>query len=556
MTAFAERQPASAVASASDAAATNNSALARASRNRVAMANSARGASAATIHAAVLPARAETAGPRPTRASHRSALNATANDGTTRPIGGSSVSRGRGAPRISGGAERRTFIAAGAEIHYGCDMIVRDPVHGLVSFERPEECVVADLIDTSEVQRLRRIRMLGVSSLVFPGAEHSRFSHAVGTAHVMKCFLGRVRAMSSDVPAHARLSIDDERLAIAAAFLHDLGHGPLSHMFEEVLPDAPRHEAWTSAMVLDPDSDVHRVLRGIDPAMPASVERMVHGVHAQPYLAGAVSGTFDVDRCDYLLRDSHMTGVRYGLFDLEWLLRSLRLSVDADGRARLAVDGSKGLPAVEGFFLARLFMYQQVYHHKAARAAEWMIRGLFARATELARDGRPPDGFPTVLMRLARGETVDARAYASLDDGSVWSAIERFESSDDAVLADLSRRLRRRALFKTASVDDDSRSDAALADELNSIVAARGFDPRYYCAVDRASTIVFDEQDAATAGLRVVYQHRAARRLPEASFILARLEGQRLEARRLVFPREVRDDVAARTVRMGTVVES
>src|SRR6478609_4978034 len=112
-------------------------------------------------------------------------------------------------------------------------MILRDPVHGLVSFERPEEQLVTRLLDTREVQRLRRVRMLGVTSLAFPGAEHSRFSHAVGSAHVMRCFLARMSALSGDLPAAQRLTEDDERAALAAALLHDLGHGPLSHLFEE-----------------------------------------------------------------------------------------------------------------------------------------------------------------------------------------------------------------------------------------------------------------------------------------------------------------------------------
>ena len=174
---------------------------------------------------------------------------------------------------------------------------------------------------------------------------------------------------------------------MCAALLHDVGHGPLSHLFEELLPGRVSHETWTSALILDPDSILHATLRAHDPALPAAVERLVRGQHPLPYLAHAVSGTFDVDRCDYLLRDSYMTGVRYGLFDLPWLLQSLRLFAHGDAAPSLAVDGSKGLAAVEGFFLARLFMYQQVYFHKAARAAEVMLRGLFARALELTLQG-------------------------------------------------------------------------------------------------------------------------------------------------------------------------
>jgi HD superfamily phosphohydrolase len=421
-------------------------------------------------------------------------------------------------------------------------MILRDPVHGLVSFERPEERIVVDLIDTPEVQRLRRVRMLGVASMAFPSAEHSRFAHAVGAAHVMKCFLARMRALEPDLSPAERLTSDDVRFALAAALVHDLGHGPLSHLFEDVFPDARAHEDWTSALLLDPDSDAHRVLATIDPGYPSAVERLVHGEHPRPYLANAVSGTFDVDRCDYLLRDSYMSGVRYGHFDLDWLLRSLRLTTGRDG-ARLAIDGSKGLPAVEGFFLARLFMYQQVYFHKATRAAEVMVRMLFKRAVDLVRDGGHAD-LPPVLLAMARGESVTASAYQSMDDGTVWGTIERWEHSTDSVLRDLSTRLRQRALFKSELLEQ---ADVPRVEELThavrDIVAAQGFDPRYYATFDVADVTAYEEPVDEEDALRVIDRRGRAKTLGRSSFLMGRLRGETLLLRRLVFPAEVREKV-------------
>lgn len=425
-------------------------------------------------------------------------------------------------------------------------MILRDPVHGLVSFERPEERLVVRLLDTREVQRLRRVRMDGVASLAFPGAEHSRFSHAVGAAHVMTRFLARMRALGGELPPEARVDESDARVSLAAALLHDLGHGPLSHLFEEIFSGALAHEEWTSALLLDPRGQVFRVLHDEDPSLPEAVNRMVHGEHAKPYLAHAVSGTFDVDRCDYLLRDSYMTGVRYGLYDLEWLLRSLRLVQASGGGYQLAVDGSKGLPAVEGFFLARLFMYQQVYFHKAARAAERMIRGLFARAVDLARDGGDAEGMGPTLRAMARGERVDTTAYLSLDDGAVWELVERWEHAKDPVLRDLSARVRCRALFKTATLDEADAEPARLAelaDALAREVRAAGFDPKYYCAVDTSRVAPYEEPTDPTEALQVVYQHRASRPLSRASFLLSKLRGEVLTRHRLVFPVEARDRV-------------
>src|SRR5271166_2176299 len=124
-------------------------------------------------------------------------------------------------------------------------MILRDPVHGLVAFESDEEEIVERLMDTPEVQRLRRVRQLGVTSLAFPGAEHSRFAHAIGAAFVMKLLLARLRAIHEDLPESERMTEERGRQALAAAFLHDLGHGPLSHLFEDAIPGTPAHETWT-----------------------------------------------------------------------------------------------------------------------------------------------------------------------------------------------------------------------------------------------------------------------------------------------------------------------
>ena len=145
-------------------------------------------------------------------------------------------------------------------------VILRDPVHGLISFEGEVGNVVARLMDTREVQRLRRIRALGHASLAFPGAEHSRFAHAVGSAHVMKRYLDRVRRLASDIPASDRIDDDMARVALAAALLHDIGHGPFSHTFEAVLPDARAHEEWTSSILLDPETEVHQSVARDRPA--------------------------------------------------------------------------------------------------------------------------------------------------------------------------------------------------------------------------------------------------------------------------------------------------
>jgi HD superfamily phosphohydrolase len=288
-------------------------------------------------------------------------------------------------------------------------VILRDPVHGLVAFEGDEERLALALLDTREVQRLRRVRQLGLTSLVFPGAEHSRFAHAVGAAHVMSRLQQRIALVMHELPIEQRLDAERARDAFAAALLHDLGHGPFSHLFEEVVPDARPHEDWTVTMILDPSTEVHAALRSIDREMPSRVADLITGRHELPWLASTISSVLDVDRCDYLLRDSHMTGVRYGIYDLDWLLRALTFgeitSAEGERRAVLAIEGRKGLPPIEGFFLARHFMYQQVYHHKATRAAESLVRAILKRIRTVVREGsRAVGSLPVALRRAALGE--------------------------------------------------------------------------------------------------------------------------------------------------------
>jgi len=425
-------------------------------------------------------------------------------------------------------------------------MILRDPVHGLVSFESDEEQLVERLIDTPEVQRLRRVRQLGVTSLAFPGAEHSRFAHAVGAAFVMKLLIARLRAIHGALPEAQRVTEERGREALAAALLHDLGHGPLSHLFEDAIPGTPAHETWTERIVLDPSTGVNAALAEVDASLPSRVVDLVHGRHPLPYLAKAVSGELDVDRCDYLLRDAHATGVRYGVYDLDWLLRSLRFAPQrsAAEAPALAIDGAKGLPAIEAFITARLFMFQQVYLHKATRAAEWMIRKVLARAVGVLRDGGELEAVPAAVRAGARQEAIALHDYLELDDGVLWGAMHAWEAASDRPLADLARRIRARALFKTLELFGEQATEQGRQGALRvarDVAKSRGLDPDAYVGLDTAADEPLGGQSTP---LMVVYAKGPARPLHEVSFLLGRLAGQSLQRVRLVLAPELREPVA------------
>jgi HD superfamily phosphohydrolase len=424
-------------------------------------------------------------------------------------------------------------------------VILRDPVHGLIPFDSPEDAIVVRLLGTPQMQRLRRIRQLGVASLAFPGAEHTRFVHAIGSAHVMKRLLTRLRDVQGDLLPQHRIGKEIATEALAAALLHDVGHGPLSHLFEDALVGAPAHEEWSTRIILDGDSEVSRILAAEDPRLPARVAALVLGRHECAYLARAVSGTLDVDRCDYLLRDAHATGVPYGRYDLDWLLRSLTFArgVPPNEAPPLAIDGAKGIVSLEAFILARLFMFQQVYFHKAARAAEWMIRAILSRAADLLRQGIKLPEVPPAIASIATKRGAPLSDYLELDDGVLFGAMHTWESSQDAVLSDLTRRIRSRSLFKTLELYD--RDEAACTEALHTardIAKRRGLSPKSYVGLDVAADTPFSDHDDP---LTVAFPHGETKKPGDVSFLLGKLRGETVTRSRLIFAPELREAVRA-----------
>src|SRR6266581_5492228 len=199
------------------------------------------------------------------------------------------------------------------------ERIYRDPVHNIIRVltDTDEGELMIRLIDTPEFQRLRRIKQLGLGLYTYQGAEHSRFTHSLGAFHLMTRVLDRLGEKHE-------IGADDRTAARAAALLHDVGHGSFSHVMEKVL--GFHHESWTVKVVLSDDTEIGQLLAAYAPDLARDVAAIIEGRFQPAALGQLVSSQLDVDRMDYLLRDSLMTGAKYGIYDLEWIIKSIEIN--------------------------------------------------------------------------------------------------------------------------------------------------------------------------------------------------------------------------------------
>ena len=337
---------------------------------------------------------------------------------------------------------------------------IRDPVHGLIVFggsgdaHRDETDRIAwELLNTREFQRLRRIRQLGFYDLVFPGATHSRFAHSVGVYHLARR-LARVIARWEGA-AH---DPGRERVALLAALLHDVGHGPLSHTFEaatRALGRPRRHEEWSAEIAVG-DTAVNRVLRDVDEALPERIAGLLTDEDPKDIYGAIVSSQFDADRLDYIQRDRLMAGVEFGHIDLDWLFDCLEVGAIAVGEgtpfeAPCLYLGPKGLQVAEEYLEARFRLYQMVYMHKTARGADKMLEAFFAAAMSACAGKRPPRREP--VLHFLTSDRPSLGSYLALDDAAVWAALSSWIDAGVSPRAtELARRLRDRALYKCVDI--------------------------------------------------------------------------------------------------------
>ncbi len=351
-----------------------------------------------------------------------------------------------------------------------------DPLHGAITLSSldPTEALLIRLIDTPAFQRLRRIRQLGPASLTFHGGEGSRFTHSVGVMAIARRAFDRLAQSYPQLLPH-------RAAVLAAALLHDIGHGPFSHTAEEVF--GSHHEAWTRR-ILRESEPIRDCLDAVDPTLCDQICAIYQKKFPIPAMAQLVSSQLDCDRLDYLMRDSYLTGATYGNLDLDRIILALRY----DPVTQQLVVAQKGMAAIEHYLVVRYFMYAQVYTHAKNQAATWLLNSVMRRAKERLKFGIVADD--TVTAWLTQDcNSLALRDYLRADDGLFLYHLGRWQDDKDPVLADLSRRFLDRDLFKAKDISDLSEADRqSLLQETQEKVAAQGFDPDFYCGLRFASS--------------------------------------------------------------------
>lgn len=348
---------------------------------------------------------------------------------------------------------------------------IRDPLHDLIEFRSGEfEGFLWEVINTKEFQRLRRVKQLGFSELVYPGATHTRFSHSVGVFHTARQLVDLIEARTGK---HEQAKVE---MALAAALVHDVGHGPFSHAFEEAIKKldkdiakregkkaqkTKKHEIWT-ADIINGDTEIGKVFRCKGEDFQKEVANMLVAETPSDVYSAVVSSQFDADRLDYLRRDRLMTGAKHGGFDYSWIMANLEVApipLAIDDEEYSTVDslvlGHKAFQAAESYVLGLFHLYFSVYFHKATRSAEKILSAILRRIGSLcSSDDVKMTGLSESNPILRFIQDRDLGSYLKADDFVIWGSLNVLTDCADPLLRDLAIRLLERRLYKAIEVSN------------------------------------------------------------------------------------------------------
>ena len=350
--------------------------------------------------------------------------------------------------------------------------VLKDPVHSYIHIHYE---VIWNCLDSKEFQRLRRIRQLGGDFQVYPTAEHSRFSHSLGVYEIVRRMVTEVKSLCVELTEYEKVCV------MLAGLLHDVGHGPFSHAFEHVTNHS--HEEYTAKIILG-NTELNAILRAVSEKLPQDIVSIIQHTHENDILNQIVSGQLDADRMDYLLRDSYFTATSYGQFDLERILRTIRVRKTAEGRKVIVVKYT-GIHSVEDYIMARYQMYWQVYYHPVARSYEAVFIQLFNRLKDIFKGDKDYFEDMKVLIPFLEKSEVSVDEYFKLDENSLLYCCALIQDKEDKIAADLARRLQNRNLFEYVDYNEEN-----LA-QIKNMLKESGLDERYYLRIENIEASVY-----------------------------------------------------------------
>ena len=350
--------------------------------------------------------------------------------------------------------------------------VLKDPVHSYIHIHYE---VIWNCLDSKEFQRLRRIRQLGGDFQVYPTAEHSRFSHSLGVYEIVRRMVTEVKSLCVELTEYEKVCV------MLAGLLHDVGHGPFSHAFENITNHS--HEEYTAKIILG-NTELNAILRDVSEKLPRDIVSIIQHTHENDILNQIVSGQLDADRMDYLLRDSYFTATSYGQFDLERILRTMRVRKTAEGRKVIVVKYT-GIHSVEDYIMARYQMYWQVYYHPVARSYEAVFIQLFNRLKDIFKEDKDYFEDMKVLVPFLEKSEVSVDEYFKLDENSLLYCCALIQDKEDKIAADLARRLQNRNLFEYVDYNEEN-----LA-QIKNMLTENNLDERYYLRIENVEASVY-----------------------------------------------------------------
>ena len=409
--------------------------------------------------------------------------------------------------------------------------IFHDPIHKeiVIDSSKDEEVMIMELIETDAFQRLRRIKQLGTASLVFHGAESSRFTHSIGVFCVARKIYRRLVEIDPKFETH-------KFTLFGAALLHDVGHGPLSHTSEQVFTH--NHEDW-SKLLINNHEPINSILRKYDSTLPKKIGELFSSKNLISHpLKTLISSEIDCDRLDYLLRDSYNTGTKYGLVDLERIISALTFSPDGG----IAIK-PKGVIAIEHFLILRNIMYRTIYNHRINEICTWILENIFRKIRSEFNNKIWID--ECLKSWIFNPQSLDVKNFLSNDDIRLYYHLNKWKDESPKPISTLCEMFINRSLLKAANINFLSNIDKLeLLAFARQKTAKFNFDPTLFCGIKEKKFNGFESNNSLK-----VWNGNTLKELDRESPLIKILT-QNQENSLLIYPSCIQEDISAKIIHL------